>query len=572
MNQDYKTFSCIQAMSETDEERFYRIATAYAEKLNAVISNAGTIYTFHDFDHHCTNLYKIISDIILYKDRVFNTAEKPLTDKEIYLLNLAVLLHDLGMTKKIGLSRDRHPIDSAEMILKDYENPESSLTSKKSGLSRNDINALMLIVKAHSDIKNDPSVPECENGLRNSLLTNSMPSNPKKIKARFLANVLRLADELDITSDRLGDRSIEEALEKTIQEKELLIEKIAKSVPEEQKRLVEELKELDAAIHSNEHWEKLYLFSEVQRDSAGKVSLVVDDFYVKNQLKIGSSSEQLASRILSVKKKIVQEFQFFKNDVEKELSLSTLIGIKELSISTQILELQIAIDNLEKKTVCPQNRENEKRIVPQVLSEELERKISDYIEKKNLYEVGHFRLHDNLCSRDWIKVDEIIQTESFFRKYVTQLLLHMQEKIQLDDNYAIIGIDFSGMLIASKLAFVLEKPFSYVIPTYKKRSSSKRELEVTIQEYNNIVIVTDVIVTFETISRVIDEYNMHDRVKAIYGVLYRGTSVEQLKPEMKDLVACTYVFNNDFPIEIHDNSECRFKVGKKCKALNKIYD
>lgn len=209
---DYAEFECIKKMKASNKERFDNIVSEYASRLNRITSNGGTVYTLHDFDHHCCNLYKIVSDVILNEETAFGDNPSSIKDQELYILNLSILLHDLGMTKYVDLARDNHSVVSAAMIKEDYQNPSNPLTEAKSGLSKNDIEALTLIVRAHSDVK-DGSVPDCENGLKNPKLTNAMPSRVKKIRARFLANILRMADELDITSERLGPMDVRNELE-----------------------------------------------------------------------------------------------------------------------------------------------------------------------------------------------------------------------------------------------------------------------------------------------------------------------------------------------------------------------
>ena len=183
MFQEYVEFKCIKKMKESNRERFGNIVKEYAERLNRVVNDGGAVYTLHDFDHHCCNLYKIISEVILYEEAAFNGGEKAISDWELYLLNLAVLLHDLGMTQYVDLARDNHSVVSAQKIKEDYRNPSNPLSEGKSGLSKNDIDALALIVQAHSDVK-DESVKEEVNGLKNPDLTNDMPGRIGKTRAK----------------------------------------------------------------------------------------------------------------------------------------------------------------------------------------------------------------------------------------------------------------------------------------------------------------------------------------------------------------------------------------------------
>lgn len=572
MFQEYVEFKCIKKMKESNRERFENIVKEYAEILNRVVSDGGAVYTLHDFDHHCCNLYKIISEVILYEEAAFNGGEKAISDWELYLLNLAVLLHDLGMTKYVDLTRDNHSVISAQKIKEDYRNPANPLSEGKSGLSKNDIDALAMIVQAHSDVK-DGSVGEEVNGLKNPDLTNDMPGRIGKTRAKFLANILRLADELDVTSDRLGTMNIRNELDEAAKKRQIIEKKLENTEDDNEKNnLMQQLDRFKKAEFSRMRWKSLSYFKSVEGDSSGKVTLYIDDDVVENEIAIGISDTSIAEEILKVYEKIAKEFEKFKEDIEADLQLANMVAIKRFDYYTKNITIQSALENIKKKSKCVAC---EKKVTPHVISTDLEVKISNFIEKRNIYEVGHYKLHDDLCARDWILVDEIISTESFFKKCESQLLLHLKGLEKLGENYLIIGIDFYGMLIASRLAFVLQKPYAYLIPDYRKTSSSSKEIvfDISVEEYDNIIIVTDVIVTFDTINKLAEKYNMSDKIKAIYAILFRNTADNCFALKNKELVEVTYVLNARYDIEIQKNDNCRYKDNaEQCKALNKTYN
>lgn len=559
-------------MKDVNKERFKNIVLEYADKLNRIVSDGGTVYTLHDFDHHCCNLYKIVSDVILNEEVAFGGNLSSINDGELYILNLAILLHDLGMTKYIDLTRDNHSVESAKMIKKDYKNSANPLSEGKSGLSKNDIEALTLIVQAHSDVK-DGSVSEEENGLNNPELTNSMQGRVNTIRARFLANILRLADELDITSDRLGTMDVRNELEEACQKK-LVLEKQLESVLEDKERvqLEEKLKRYKSAEVSGKFWRQLTLFKRVERDLAGNVKFYIDDSVIDDQIAIGVSDMSLANDILEVYNKIEVEFDKFRKDIERNLQLAAMVAIKKIEICTKNKQLKIQLEKMKKKS---DDGVIEKSIIqPHIISTEMATKISNFIETRNLYDGGHYRLHDNLCARDWVDVGEIILTESFFKKCEAQFLLHIKGLEALGDKYLIIGIDFYGMLIASRLSFLLHKPYGYLIPDYRKMKSSLREfdIECSIDEFENIIIVTDVIVTFNTIKSLAQNYYMEEKIKAIYAILFRNTEDNRFVQENKEMLNKTYVLNSNYDIEIHKNDNCRYRdMEDVCKAKNKTF-
>lgn len=569
---DYVEFKCIKKMSEDNRGRFVNIVNEYEKKLNKIVSDGGAVYTLHDFEHHCCNLYKIVSDVILNTETAFGQNESSISQWELYILNLAILLHDIGMTPYIDLARDNHSVVSAKKIKEDYKNASNPLSEGKSGLSKNDIDALALIVQAHSDVI-DESIQEGENGLNNPDLTNSMPGRWGKIRARFLANILRLADELDVTSARLGPMDVRNELEEAAKQRQI-IEKKLESIDDEKTRadLQQQLERYKKAEFSNMRWKSLSYFKSVECDSTGKVTLYIDDNTIDDELALGVNDIYLAKEILKVYEKIAKEFEKFRSDVETDLQLDAMIAIKKFDYLTKNKAIQQSLDELKKK---PEQALTEEIVKPHVISTELESKISMFIEKRNLYEVGHFRLHDNLCARDWVSIEEIISTEEFFKKCEAQLLLHLKTLEDLGERYIIIGIDFYGMLMASRLAFILQKPYTYLIPDFRKSNSSTKELDfgMSIEDFDSAIIVTDVIVTFDTIKKLTEKYNMLKKIKAIYAILFRNTDEHQFVQNNQDIAKVTHVLNSKYNIEIQSNDNCRYKdKEEQCKALNKTYN
>lgn len=560
-------------MTESNKKRFDKIVEEYAEKLNRIVSDGGTVYTLHDFDHHCCNLYKIVSDVILYEKTAFGGDEDSINERELYILNLAILLHDLGMTKYVDLTRDNHSTVSADLIREAYKNSANPLSDGKSGLSKNEIEALALIVEAHSDVK-DGSVPDEVNGLKNPKLTNSMPGRVKKIRAKFLANILRMADELDITSDRQGSMDVRNELEDAVKNRKIIEKQLENTKDEDTKKKLEaQLKRYKSAETSLKFWKNLTLFKLVERDDAGNVKLCIDDDVIANEIAIGVSDILLANEVLEVSGKIDKEFMQFKNDIETNLQLASMIAIKKIDVCTTNEQLKTYLEDGKKKINIKAVKKDV--IQPEVISIEMETKISIFIEKRNLYEVGHYKLHDNLCARDWIAVNEIISTESLFKKCEKQLLLHLTSLKKLGDKYLILGIDFCGMLVASRLAFILHKPYGYLIPDYKRMKSSPKEfdLDYSIDEFENVIIVTDVIVTFNTIKKLAEDYKMKEKIKAIYAILFRNTDDNRFVQESKEMAEKTYVLNSKFNIEVQKNDKCRYRDCQDvCKARNKTYD
>ena len=166
-------------------------------------------FTLHDFDHHCFDIYKIISEVLFDEELVYSE-KYGLSERELYIMNLAVLFHDIGMSNGLDRARDNHSLNSADYIDRQFKDSRSVL-SQNSDLSANEIKALKAIIIAHSNLK-DRSVQESDNGLKSHKLQD-YKARLGIIRTRFLAGVLRLADELDVSVERLGTGELQQELE-----------------------------------------------------------------------------------------------------------------------------------------------------------------------------------------------------------------------------------------------------------------------------------------------------------------------------------------------------------------------
>ena len=111
------------------------------------------------------------------------------------------------MSNGLDRARDNHSLNSADYIDRQFKDSRSVL-SQNSDLSANEIKALKAIIIAHSNLK-DRSVQESDNGLKSHKLQD-YKARLGIIRTRFLAGVLRLADELDVSVERLGTGELQQ--------------------------------------------------------------------------------------------------------------------------------------------------------------------------------------------------------------------------------------------------------------------------------------------------------------------------------------------------------------------------
>lgn len=167
------------------------IRTIYRGKLDSGAVSSKIKYTSHDYSHHCVNIYSNIENIVLKRSC------NELTPTELFLLNVAVIMHDYVMSVDTE-RRLTHARDAAEYIMKSINNIKG--TELNHLLTNEEAQLISYIILGHSDIKeNDTEI----NTLKyvEEIYLEKYYASP--IKIPYLAAILRLADEFDCTANRL---------------------------------------------------------------------------------------------------------------------------------------------------------------------------------------------------------------------------------------------------------------------------------------------------------------------------------------------------------------------------------
>ena len=572
---DYNMVSeivCIKQMEDNEKESFEAVFNHYGKKLSDRIVSDDGVFTPHGI-LHCLSIYKIISNIILRKDTPY-LKEGGLTRRELFVLNLSVLFHDISMSDTIRIERENHSRASAEYVEKEYENARSVLKSE-TDLSKNECKALKAVIKAHSDLKGKYGVPKEENGLYARDLEKTYEDlMGNKIRVLFLAGVLRLADELDVTSDRIGNGKIETEID---EEKN----RIKKDLKKNDEKLKSEWDKLD---ESGEHWERLHLFERVTLDSSKKrICLIVDDEHVKRKCDAAETYTAISKDIIEVHSKANNEFvsikkkAFSESDVSiyvynLEAPISIVTKENELNDEIQKAQARMALDEKDEEKEDDnqshrkklENSKCKQEFIPKVIDKDLEIEISEEINKRQLLEFGHFLLNDKYCARDWINVRELVETMKISKKMVNTIIKHINTRGV--NNVIILGMDMVGALLASRVAFLLQYPMSYCVSLKNRDFNSSDELIIEVKEDYKVIIITESIVTFLTMKETIKSYKLEDKIDSIYTVFFRRPSLEI--QDSQSISYTVYSLNNDYPIEIVEKDNCYYKEGE-CFAKNR---
>ena len=535
-----------------------RICEQYADTLNRGSARKAIAFTLHDFDNHCCNIYKILNSMLEKELK-----EKHLSNEELFVLNIAVLMHDYSMTTE-NFDRDKHSQQSADLLKGMYSESlwiEVHLTHR---------DVIPYVITAHSDIKaEEPPVRTMEN----PKLTDNMKGEFNQIRGKYLAACLRLADELDMTRERLG--------------------KYSDQLP----KLDETDKEQKESL---QHWKRLKYIKDVDFSGA-IIQVTIDDDYI-NKLETFQKKEAL-DEIRRVRNHAQETLQYL-NDIEFNSSVSgirytditweksgaysveeleNVVVPKKLDTINDVEEADNKGKNVKKKTgkgnrVVKGSEEHSQENTPDkkcytwgnvpVVSLELEKKITKYIIDNKLIYSGHYRMNKNYCGKDWIDVRVLLQDKRLSRSIADAISENIKkscDKIFLS-NTIIVGVGMNGNIIAARVGYRLHLPFTYVLAG---ECGSLPERKVELEEYDNIIIVTGVISTYESINHIITENAIQNKIQIIYTVLFRkihNFSTEKYEWLRDKVKAINTIFN----ASIIQKRDCMLEKNGKCIAENLI--
>lgn len=564
----FSEIDCIKRMDSECYKMYMKVLEQYAPKLATRIVLDGSAFTSHD-EYHCLDIYKIISTCLLREDTTY-TDGIGLSKRELLILNLAVLFHDIGMSNRLEVKRENHSKESAEFVQAEYDDVRSVLRSQ-TDLTPPEIKALKAIIKAHSNIKGDPSIPKEKNGIRSPELKKEYKDlHSKPIKTLFLAGILRLADELDITSERLGNGTVENEIREGK-------DKIRKY---EREGNIEELKKWKGFLESEKHWKRLYLFEAISLSEDKKgIELVVDDEYVEQRLDEGSTEKAIANEIVEIFSKVRGEFEDIKKIAFSDSEVNILIYVQRIDVISHIEKIQEEIDRaqaiismpiVEKKEIDSKEEEKEGITItdtnqyPIEIDAELARYLDEEVRERQLLQFGHFILNEEYCARDWLNIRELVETREISKKIVSSIVKHLNSRRL--EKVVILGMDMVGALLAARVAFELKFPMSYFVSVKNTDFNSIQEIDFDINEDERVIIITESIATFKTLRNALKKYGLEEKVDSIYTIFYRKTSFDINENDC--LLNITYSINNSFPIELVEKEKCVYKA-ENCFAKNR---
>lgn len=125
------------------------------------------------------------------------------------------------------------------------------------------------------------------------------------------------------------------------------------------------------------------------------------------------------------------------------------------------------------------------------------------VNNRSLIKIGHFLLTKEYCARDWIDTLEVVETKVILNKIVNAIVKHINNSGY--DDYIIAGVDLVGTLLASRIAFTLQAPLTYIVPEKEKNVNAHQEIDLEIEKDKKVILITDAIVTFNTVKSAIEK-------------------------------------------------------------------
>ena len=423
-------------------------------------------------------------DVLIGKERLNN-----LSPEEFYILLMGAFCHDLGM---VSGNRNLHNVESYRYVNSDESNeviivPDSNFYKP--------IALLCLGHRDHHDEKGNKIhtlVDSCIIDDENVRIEEVVTINNADVHLQYLAAILRLADELDVTDIR---------------------------TPENLFRYYEWTNSMPT--EGREHWQKGSIIKNVRIDTSGSATTIhlvpnVDNIRkltVKNKV----PKEQYLKIIFEVKDKIEKEIAQINPITFSTKSVDDNIGVqydividydndvisindydeykrlkKKQDIEQSRIDIDKGIDGIDSH-----NNRHEKKEPPRTI---LSNKIEGFRRDRNLLETGRFVF-------SFGNGEEKEKTEYTQYFINTQLLLTnretldsitdiFEERFKDRDIDCVIGIGKSGIILAPNLALKMNCNSSYVICDWEGISSIPQEESISvIKETKNILVLLDVIST-----------------------------------------------------------------------------
>ena len=557
----FETESCRYAL----EKRNLGLKSIFEgnEKALSDILNVSTPpgYTFHGIKH--------IAMVEQYVGRLLGEKRMAkLTDEELFILLMGVLCHDVGMTKYFTdgenyiPDRGNHNIASYLMIYDKPNNKRGCLEINVPSQDPKFFKAIALLCLGHRDHKD-----------KNGHNTNTLLSHCRiedydvnisdkfymttnfEIHVQYLAAILRLADEIDVTNQR-APRDVEMHLRS-------FITNVAK-----------------------EHWCTHQLIDHVEIDSKTNSNITtirlvpnIDEIKARSSDPVdGLAQDMLLSLIFERLEKIRDEISVINDITTAPSYFSTGLSVKyeiDISFDDDVVTKEKYDDYRKKVSEEKEKKKKEEetgadfeenREIAQVPEETPKDLFNKEIQRlkvdKNLLEIGNFKFPFGEYSHYFINT-QLLLTNRNTLNAITDIFKEHYSTIDID---CIIGIGKAGIILAPNLSLKLNTNSSYLIGKWEANSSVIWEKSTSvIEKAKNVLVLLDVISTGIVTRDGIEEIKKNDALlENIYiGTIFCTDNTIKEKLEKEDNVKAFFSINDDFRFKTYSQEEFQGNIKLK---------
>ncbi len=521
-----ENYSCIKKLEGTDYHKNWRtLRDTYEGVLNEGPVRQDIAFTPHDYRRHCQNIYYFLSNLLI-PSGAYNTI---LNQEHLFILDVAVLFHDIIMAFDPDL-RETHSLEAKNYILDILMKADTGQIL----LSEDEAGFIADVVLGHSDLKKDGKVVSCSIDLLPEASDCIGRLGPVNVK--LLAALLRLADELDVNSNRVAriaaDRyNINEESKKFW--RQCLILQMASTHPND-----------TSIIRLIPKHDKITRESNIEAD----VRLLIE------------CRDKINNELSMLNKKV-----FFKPGVFPGWNFHKVVLDAKGEIGERIADLDGKKPNpLSEADTSVDTKKKEKEVVT---DEQFSNQLEKWVLEKKFVLSGHYVKDEATSARDWINTHGVLEDKLFLQKITDRFITYLNP----EEKYCLVGLDFPGIMISSSIGFKTSNPFSYMISDNAKKYHAPQEITFHINEGYKIILLTDVIVTGQTVRAALAELKERNKVTdedifGIFSIFYRkpwGKKVQKHCSSKESLMnkfdTQLIILNDSFGIELCRKETCCFK-------------
>lgn len=513
MNFEEDEYECIKYLGDSVYiENWKTLRGIFKGRLDQGPANSKIKYTTHDYSTHCNNIYKIISETVV------DFSKKP-SQKTIFLLDVAVLLHDIVMADNTE-QRETHAKDGQTFVLDAiYSHNRNEINSI---LKPNDAKIIAAAICGHGNIRNNDGVKV--NTLEELYKKYDHTKTDDDKLACQIGAALRLADELDATVNRI-DR------------------------PQSEYHFDEKL---EGDIESKKHHMKLELVDKIYINPRRNDQLMIltNDYYFEKN----GFTDECGELIIEVRDKITKELDCINEHITHKLDVCFYRIFHSVDVESFHSDMQIYLNNPKKK--------NKKVLIS---AKEISSYLEEEIRKKKLLRTGNYKINSKICTHEWIDIAELLDDESVMKRIVSKFFELSKDVVDEygKENVIIVAAGTEGLKIGTLLAYGLGCLYTYYIPEYMEKSQQDISIEC---KNKQIIVVTDAIATGETVDEIINKCNISvsniAKILSIFGREIKDN--EKWKNETKAVY-----LNTSFLLDVIVQEECQIKQAYgKCICID----